>query len=154
MYSVSHTSPSSSMLYFFKAEFLSKPDFALRFGFNLQTAKIQTAISVQSDSKQHAIGFKLRTRKLQSSFDLDYSTTLFNRYLNWLSLYIYVDCLTLFRSYDFWSFKNKSTENWVHWSRKLTAFISCRQCVNSSNLDIYISVYIQQCSIYFQHLHL
>ncbi len=48
-----------------------------QFVFNLQTTEIQTAINVQSDSKRwRAIGFKLRTRKLQSSFDLDYSTTL------------------------------------------------------------------------------
>jgi hypothetical protein len=127
-------------LYFFTAEFPSEPDFHSSLRFNLQTAEIQTAIDVQSDSKQRTIGFKLRTRKLQSSFDLDYSTTLFNRYLNWLSLYKYVYSLTLFRSYYFWSFKNKSTENLLHWSRKFTAFISWRQCVNSSNLDIHISI--------------
>ncbi len=65
-------------LYFLKAEYPSKPDFLL-FGFNLKAAE-------DSNCNRHAIGFKttcnriqngvqsdskLRTRKLQSSFDLD-----------------------------------------------------------------------------------
>ncbi len=120
----------------FLAEFPSKPDFdsickPRRFKLQLKCNRIQN--DAQSDSK-------LRTRKLQSSFDLDYSTTLFNRYLNWPFLSLYIYSLTLFRSYYFWSLKNKSTENLLHWSRKFTAFISWRQCVNSSNSDMYIRI--------------
>jgi hypothetical protein len=37
-------------------------------GFNLQTAEIQTAIGVQSDSKQHAIGFKTANQKIAKFF--------------------------------------------------------------------------------------
>jgi hypothetical protein len=57
------------LMYFFKAEFPSKPVF-FQFRFNLQTAEIQTAIGVQADSKRRAIGFKTADQKIAKLFRL------------------------------------------------------------------------------------
>jgi hypothetical protein len=54
----------------FNGRFPSETDLDLSFGFNLQTAKIQTAIDVQADSKQHTIGFKTADQKIAMLFQL------------------------------------------------------------------------------------
>ncbi len=111
--------------FWFNSDSICKP---WRFKLQLKCNRIQN--NAQS---------KLWTRKLQSSFDLDYSTTLFNRCLNWPFLSLYIYSLTLFRSYYFWSLKNKSTENWLHWSRKFTAFI-LEDNVWTVQIQIYIRI--------------
>ncbi len=71
---------SDEICTFFKEDFPSEPDFLLSFGFNLQTTEIQTAVDMQSDSKQRAIGFKTADQKIAMLFRL----RLFHYTLQWI----------------------------------------------------------------------